>query len=52
MFAGGGRSVLDKVERAGCATLWTRPRLSKPGRAVLLLRAALLRTTQRWGTPA
>lgn len=41
LFGAGGRSVLRAVERAGCATLWTRPTLSKPRKAALVLRASL-----------
>lgn len=41
LFGAGGRSVLRSVERAGCATLWTRPTLSKARKASLVARASL-----------
>jgi len=41
LFGAGGRAVLAGVERAGCATLWTRPRLSKFTKAGLVARAWL-----------
>ena len=41
LFGAGGERVLTKVERAGCATLWTRPRLTKPEKAALVARACL-----------
>lgn len=40
LFLAGGRSVLRSVERAGCATLWVRPTLSKGEKAMLVARAA------------
>ncbi|MEQ8843705.1 MAG: squalene/phytoene synthase family protein [Phycisphaerales bacterium] len=33
MMAMGGRATLAEVERVGCATLWTRPRVGRLGRA-------------------
>lgn len=39
LFGAGGESVLRSVERAGCATLWTRPTLSRGRKAWLVLRA-------------
>ncbi len=41
LFAAGGKSVLRAVERAGCATLWTRPTLTPTRKASLLLVASL-----------
>lgn len=49
LFGRGGESVLDSVERIGCATLWERPRLSRVGKASLLAAAGILRFTGRWG---
>lgn len=40
LFGAGGSSVLRAVERAGCATLWHRPRLSKAKKAWLVARAS------------
>ncbi len=40
LFAAGGRSVLRSVERAGCATLWTRPTLTPVRKASLVLVAS------------
>ena len=39
LFGAGGESVLRSVERAGCATLWTRPTLSTGRKAWLVARA-------------
>ncbi len=39
LFGEGGESVLRAVEGVGCATLWTRPTLSKGRKAALLVRA-------------
>lgn len=39
LFRAGGLSVLRSVERIGCATLWERPRLTKPQKGALVLRA-------------
>ena len=39
LFAAGGRAVANKIERAGCTTLWSRPRLSKSDKVMLLGRA-------------
>lgn len=41
LFGAGGRSVLRSVERAGCATLWKRPTLSKARKVSLVARASL-----------
>ncbi len=41
LFAAGGAAVLESVERIGCTTLWTRPRLSKFSKAALVARAWL-----------
>lgn len=43
LFGAGGRHVLGAVERAGCATLWARPRLSKGAKAALVFRAMVMR---------
>ncbi len=47
LFGAGGEAVLDRVERIGCATLWTRPRLAKSTKLWLIgvaaTRAALSR---------
>ena len=40
LFAAGGRSVLREIERWNCETVLERPRLSKPRKAWLVLRAA------------
>ncbi len=40
LFAAGGKSVLRSVERAGCATLWTRPTLTPMRKASLVLVAS------------
>lgn len=40
LFAAGGKSVLRSVERAGCATLWTRPTLTPTRKASLVLVAS------------
>ncbi len=47
LFAAGGRRTLRKVERAGCATLWTRPRLTAWDKASLLARAWLVHRAPR-----
>jgi squalene synthase HpnC len=39
LFHDGGVAILRAVERSGCATLWTRPRLGKLTKAALLARA-------------
>ncbi len=44
LFGRGGMHVLNAVERAGCTTLWRRPRLTKPAKAALVLRALVKRT--------
>lgn len=41
LFGAGGQSVLEAVERIGCATLWQRPKLSKFTKGSLVLRAWL-----------
>jgi len=41
LFGAGGEAVLKSVERAGCATLWTRPRLGKARKAMLVARASV-----------
>lgn len=41
LFGAGGDAILSVVERAGCATLWTRPSLGKATKAALLARAWL-----------
>ena len=43
LFGAGGEHVLDLVERAGCTTLWQRPRLSKLSKLGLILRASVMR---------
>ncbi|HPO92053.1 MAG TPA: squalene/phytoene synthase family protein [Phycisphaerales bacterium] len=43
LFWSGGMGVLERVESAGCTTLWNRPRLSGLSKAGLLLRASLMR---------
>lgn len=47
LFGAGGERVLRKVDRAGCTTLWRRPRLSGSEKAMLLLRAGMMRTITR-----
>ena len=42
LFGAGGQAVLNKVERGGCTTLWTRPRLGKVGKVALVARAWLM----------
>jgi len=41
LFGAGGERVLTRVERLGCATLWTRPTLTKADKARLILAASL-----------
>ncbi len=41
LFGQGGLTVLRAVERAGCTTLWSRPRLSKRKKAALILGAMI-----------
>ena len=41
LFAAGGRHVLERVESTGCTTLWSRPRLGKLSKALLVGRAWL-----------
>ncbi len=41
LFGAGGRAVLRRVEGIGCATLWTRPKLSKIAKLGLVGRAWL-----------
>jgi squalene synthase HpnC len=36
LFAAGGRRVLRKVSAAGCTSLWTRPKLTKPEKVALV----------------
>jgi squalene synthase HpnC len=40
LFGAGGESVLRSVERIGCATLWTRPRLTASRKLSLLMIAS------------
>jgi len=47
LFAAGGARTLRKVERAGCATLWTRPRLTAWDKASLLARAWVVHRAPR-----
>lgn len=42
LFGHGGESVLAAVRRIGCATLWDRPRLSRPRKAWLVACASML----------
>lgn len=42
LLAAGGRTVLGRIEAAGCTTLWHRPRITKVGKAVLILRHLVL----------
>lgn len=39
LFGAGGRAILRKVDVMGCATLWHRPRLRAPEKAILVARA-------------
>lgn len=48
LFGLGGEAILRAVERAGCATLWERPRLSRLQKAGLVARAVVL---SRLGRP-
>lgn len=41
LFILGGERTLDKIEQIGCATLWSRPSLTKIDKARLLVRARL-----------
>lgn len=50
LFYAGGTSVLRRVERVGCTTLWTRPRLGKAGKAGLLLQAWVMGRRRGLGT--
>ncbi|TVQ32049.1 MAG: squalene synthase HpnC [Phycisphaeraceae bacterium] len=43
LFGAGGESVLTSIERMGGATLWTRPRLPRSRKLLLVMRASLLR---------
>ncbi|TVQ60777.1 MAG: squalene synthase HpnC [Phycisphaerales bacterium] len=40
LFGAGGERILTKVERAGCTTLWARPRLTGVEKGALVARAA------------
>ncbi|MFM9956874.1 MAG: squalene synthase HpnC [Phycisphaerales bacterium] len=40
MFGAGGERVLDRVERAGCTTLWHRPKLGKLAKLSIVVAAA------------
>jgi len=40
VFGAGGESVLTRIERAGCATLWSRPTLSPARKAWLVASAS------------
>lgn len=42
LFRVAGVSLIDEIERRGCTTLWTRPRVGRRRKATLLLRASLL----------
>lgn len=44
LFGAGGESVLSGVERIGCATLWNRPRLSRPRKLWLVALAGAMRS--------
>lgn len=48
LFGAGGKAVLSSVERAGCATLWARPRLGTASKATLVMRASLWKGLGRW----
>ncbi len=52
LFGAGGEHVLSTVERRGCTTLWTRPRLGKLSKAALVAMSfiAPLRGRRRNGT--
>lgn len=54
LFGAGGESVLTRIERMGCATLWRRPTLSKAAKLKLIgiasTKAALSRGSQNHGT--
>lgn len=53
LFGAGGRAVARAVERVGCATLWTRPALSRRAKAALVGRAWLMsRLPRRPGSAA
>lgn len=55
LFGKGGESVLRRVERAGCATLWARPTLTRRRKAWLVLRAWMMAKRGAWngkGHPA
>lgn len=41
LLASGGRRTLAKIEKAGCTTLWKRPTLSKPEKAMLVVKACV-----------
>ncbi|MGH7133425.1 MAG: squalene synthase HpnC [Phycisphaerales bacterium] len=45
LFGAGGQAVLNKVERCGCTTLWTRPRLGKASKLALVARAWIMAKT-------
>ena len=51
LFGRGGEAVLTSVERAGCATLWSRPTLGKVGKAWLVAKAAILVAFGAFGGP-
>ncbi len=48
LFGAGGESVLSAVERAGCATLWSRPKLTRRRKASLVARAWWLSRAGAW----
>lgn len=39
LFGAGGEAILSAVSRNGCTTLWSRPKLSGPEKALLVARA-------------
>lgn len=47
LFGLGGEAILRAVERAGCATLWVRPRLTRGQKAGLVLRVAIAKSFGR-----
>lgn len=49
LFGAGGEAVLRSVERIGCTTLWTRPRLGKVTKLSLVTRAWVAARLGGWG---
>lgn len=49
LFGAGGESVLNSVERAGCTTLWERPRMTSSRKLALVASAFVMSRLGRFG---